>query len=228
LDGENATTTIETETAETVSMPQAGSSAHWSSTQAYGLAVLCLVLGLGLGFLLRGSAATPMADPHAGHQHAADGSEMPVAVTPEQLKQMAEKAAEPVVAQLKQNPADAKLLADAGNKYYAAQQYATAVEYYTKSVEAKADLNVLVQLANAQHLSGASDKAIKTLNRVLEIDPTFANALFNLGLLKWKTQGDTAGAISAWQKLLKTNPNHPNRAQVEEMIERVRQQPASK
>jgi cytochrome c-type biogenesis protein CcmH/NrfG len=44
-------------------------------------------------------------------------------------------------------------------------------------------------------------------------------------------QGDTKGAIECWQKLLKTNPNHPQRDQVEKMIKVVNQHkdmPASK
>lgn len=223
MNAENATSTVETGAAALEGQP---TTSNWSSTQAYGLAILCLLLGVGLGFLLRGSASRPPVDPHAGHDHATATAEAPASVTPEQLKHMAEKAVEPVKQQLKQNPNDAKLLADAGNRYYAARQFDTAIEYYTKSVAVKPDPNVLVQLANAQHYSGASDKAIGTLNRALELDPKFANALFNLGMLKWKANGDTAGAISAWQQLLKTNPNHPNRAKVEEMIERVKQQSA--
>jgi tetratricopeptide (TPR) repeat protein len=227
VNGENATSTIETDERSPEGQ-QAETGNNWSSTQAYGLAILCLVLGLGLGFLLRGSASHPLPDPHAGHDHAAAPTEARASVTPEQLKHMAEKAVEPLKQQLNQNPNDAKLLADIGNRYYVGHQFDTAIEYYTKSLAVKADPNVLVQLANAQHYSGASDKAIATLNRALEIDPKFANALFNLGMLKWKTDGDAAGAINAWQQLLKTNPNHPNRAKVEEMIERVKQQSAAK
>lgn len=228
MNGDKGTSTVETE-AISLSGKTPESASNWTSTQAYGLAILCLVLGLGLGYLLRGSASAPRsAAPQEAQEQTTAASDTSASVTPEQLKRMAEKAAEPVKEQLKQNPNDPKLLADIGNRYYAGHQFETAIEYYTKSLAAKPDPDVLVQLANAQHYSGASDKAIESLNRALELDPKFANALFNLGMLKWKAKGDAQGAIREWQTLLKTNPNHPNRAKVEEMIERVKEQAASR
>jgi cytochrome c-type biogenesis protein CcmH/NrfG len=145
-------------------------------------------------------------------------------VTPEQLKHMADKTVEPFLDKLKQNPNDPDLLHQVGNAYYAAHQFGTAVEYYSKSADLKPDPMVLTQLSNAYHYSGSDEKAIATLDRALQVDPTFANALFNLGMLKWQTQGDSAAAIKAWEKLLKTNPKHPNRSKVEQLIARVKEQ----
>lgn len=231
---ESQENTVKREEATIVTAIQTGSNetqptecgARWSNVQAYGLGVVCLVLGIGLGFLYRGSASAPQPN-NVSEQVSMAAPGPQTTVTPEQLKNMAEKAVQPELEQLKQKPNDAKLLAEIGNKYYAGHQFESAIEYYTKSVEAKADPDVLVQLANAQHYSGADDKAIATLNRALEIDPKFANAMFNLAMLKWKAQGDSAGAIREWQLLLKTYPNHPNRAQVEQMIARVQQQAAA-
>lgn len=198
-------------------------STLWSSTQAYGLALITLVLGLATGFLLHGPAtaanvppavqATEKDSPHAG-----------MSVTPEQLKHMADMQAGPLLDKLKQDPNDPELLAQVGNTYLAGHQFSTAIEYYENSANIKPDANLLTQLANAYFYSGSPDKAIDALNRALQIDPKFANALFNLGALKWQVRGDTAGAIAAWRKLIKTNPNHPKRREVEAMIERVQQQ----
>jgi cytochrome c-type biogenesis protein CcmH/NrfG len=195
----------------------------WSSTQAYGLALITLLLGLVAGFLLHGPAsaanvpptsqATDQASPHTG-----------MSVTPEQLKHMADMQAGPLLDKLKQDPNNPELLAQVADTYLAGHQFNTAVEYYEKSASIKPDANLLTQLANAYFYSGSPDKAIDALNRALQVDPKFANALFNLGALKWQVRGDSAGAIAAWQKLLKTNPNHPKRREVEAMIERVRQQ----
>jgi cytochrome c-type biogenesis protein CcmH/NrfG len=44
------------------------------------------------------------------------------------------------------------------------------------------------------------------------------DALFNIGFVKWHAQGNREAAIAAWKQLLKTNPNHPKRAQVEELL----------
>jgi cytochrome c-type biogenesis protein CcmH/NrfG len=61
------------------------------------------------------------------------------------------------------------------------------------------------------------------LNRALQLDPKFASALFNLGMLKWQVQGDVKGAIASWEKLVKTNPNHPQVEQVKKMIARAKE-----
>jgi cytochrome c-type biogenesis protein CcmH/NrfG len=61
------------------------------------------------------------------------------------------------------------------------------------------------------------------LNRALEVDPKSANALFNLGMLNWKVKKDPQAAIQDWELLLKNNPNHPKRAQVESLIAKVKQ-----
>jgi len=34
---------------------------------------------------------------------------------------------------------------------------------------------------------------------------------------------DTQGAVEAWEQLLKQNPNHPRRADIEQMIARAKQ-----
>jgi cytochrome c-type biogenesis protein CcmH/NrfG len=61
------------------------------------------------------------------------------------------------------------------------------------------------------------------LNRALQVDPKYPNALYDLGMLKWKDQGDVKGAVEYWQRLLKTNPNYPGRAEVEQMIARAKE-----
>lgn len=199
---------------------QSGTARLWSNTQAYGLAFVCLVLGLAVGFLFHGPAgsATVSSRPPAPQQQVESA-----AVTPERLKHMANKTVEPLLEKLKQDPNDSKLLYDIGNAYYATHQFGTAAEYYSKSADVEPDPKVLTQLSNAYHYAGADDKAFAALDRTLQINPSYANALFNLGMLRFEVRGDSTGAIEAWQKLLKTNPNHPHRRQVEMMIDRARQ-----
>lgn len=206
----------------------AGTPANaWSHKQAYGFAVLCLLLGLPVGYFLRAPVQGPAAPPQV--QQAAEEKALPPdhpplgSVTPEKLKHMANKAAQPLLDKLQQNPSDAKVLLDLGNVYSATRQYDVAITYYEKSAGIKSDAMVLTQLASAYHFSGETEKAIATLDRALEQDPKFANALVNIGLMKLKSRGDKAGAIAAWEKFLKTNPKHPGRKQVQQMLARVRQ-----
>jgi cytochrome c-type biogenesis protein CcmH/NrfG len=136
---------------------------------------------------------------------------------------MADKQVAPLLEKLTKHPKDAGTLIKVGAYYFIAGQFNDAAKYYEKAVEVKPTPDVLTKLSSAQYYGGAGDKAIASLNRALQIDPKFANALYNLGMLKRQLQGDTKGAIEAWEKLLKTNPNHPNRAQVERMIARVKE-----
>ncbi len=47
--------------------------------------------------------------------------------------------------------------------------------------------------------------------------------LFNMGVVKWQGKGDPKGAVAAWEQLLKTNPDYPEKARVLELIERAKQ-----
>ena len=101
------------------------SSASWTSIQAYVLATICLAVGIAVGYFFRGSAGSD-SKPQPSATAPAPTSGMPAMgsqPTPEQLKHMADKQAEPILTQLKNSPNDPKLLAEAGNVYYDAQQY---------------------------------------------------------------------------------------------------------
>jgi cytochrome c-type biogenesis protein CcmH/NrfG len=141
--------------------------------------------------------------------------------TPEEMKQMAAKVVAPLLEQLKQNPNDAELQTKIGVDYVRASQFADAVPYFQKASQLKASAGAYTSLANAQAYSGKPDAAIDNLNRALKLDPTFADALFNLGMLKWRAKGDNKGAIACWEKLLKTNPNHPKLDVVRQLIAHV-------
>ena len=193
----------------------------WSSRQVYGFLVICFLLGICVWYLAYASSVKRLAQRPAG----APGSA--VTVTPEQLKQMADKQAEPLLARLQKSPDDAVLLAEIAKIYFQTGQYSTATKYYEDSVRIKPDAVVLVKLGGAYHHAGDDDKSIDTWNRALSLDPNNPDALFNIGFVKWKAQGDREAAIAAWQKLLKTNPNHPKRTQVEEMIVKAKAAPRS-
>ena len=88
----------------------------WSNTQAYGLAAICLLLGIVAGYFIHGPqpqvAATVASVPRQATQQPPDPRSMHV--TPDGLKHMAEKQAEPLLARLEKTPNDAALLAEIG------------------------------------------------------------------------------------------------------------------
>ena len=144
-------------------------------------------------------------------------------ISPGQLKQGADKQAEPLLARLRKSPDDPFLLAEIGKIYFQTHQFPMAAKYYEDSVRVKPDAIVFVKLGGAYHFDGDDDKAISAWNHALRLDPNNPDALFNIGFVKWHAQGDRKAAIAAWQKLLKTNPNHPKRAQVEELLAQAKQ-----
>lgn len=207
-------------------------SQSWTSTQAYVLSVICLLVGVAVGYLVRGSAPTQpgttvnaQSPAGAGMSQAAmsamGNSQQP---TPEQLRQMAETQAQPLLAQLKTDPNNAPLLYQIGNLYYDAQQYPDAVKYYENSlsIDPKAT-DVRTDLATAYHLMGQPDRAIQEYDAVLKIDGKHANALFNEGMVKWQDKMDMNGAIAAWKHLLETNPDYPQKDRVQGLIAQAEQ-----
>lgn len=203
-------------------------SAGWTSNQAYVLAAICLVLGIGVGYLLRGSgsaSAPPLAATAPQSQAAGTvaGAMSSGQVTSEQLKHMADKQAEPLLDRLKKEPANAELFASIGNLYYDAQQYQDAITYYQRSLQIQAtNTSVRTDMGTAYWYLGDADKAISEFRSVLKTEPNKANALFNLGIVQWRGKMDVDGALATWQKLLDTNPGYENKEVVQNLIAQAR------
>jgi cytochrome c-type biogenesis protein CcmH/NrfG len=195
----------------------------WRHAQICGIAVLCLLLGIGIWHFTRGPFAASAINP--GVVEPASVRSLDAKITIDQLKQAADRQAEPLLAQLRKSPDDPFLLAEIGKVYFQMHQFSMAAKYYEDSIRLKPDATVLVKLGGAHHFGGDDDKAIDAWNQALHLDPNNPDALFNIGFVKWRVQGDRKAAISAWQKLLKTNPDHPKRALVEELLAKAKQRP---
>jgi cytochrome c-type biogenesis protein CcmH/NrfG len=145
--------------------------------QVYTLAVVCLVLGLAIGYLLGGSQAPVLAThstanikPSTPSPHAMNPGHMP---TMGEMKHMADKQSAPLLEKLKNDPNNTDLLAQLGAVYHTTHQFKEAAGYYEKAVQA---------------------------------DPRNVAMRTNLGMIKLQGKGDGKGAVAAWQKLLKLNP----------------------
>src|ERR1700726_615238 len=91
-------------------------SGNWTSTQAYILAVFCLVLGVALGYLFRGSASPAPQTATASTSNDSSATQGSSAqLTPEQQKEMTDQAAAPLLATLKTNPDDVDTIIKVGN-----------------------------------------------------------------------------------------------------------------
>lgn len=179
----------------------------WQGKHVYTMAAVCLLVGLAIGYLFRGSQST--APPEVSRTQpaamaGAAGGQMP---SLEQMKQMADKKAAPLLAKLKSDPNNSGLLLQVGNIYKATHQFQDAVSFYDQALKADSK-NVLArnELASCLYYTGDVDGALAQLEQSLNDDPRNADALFNLGVIKLDAKKDAKGAVSAWQQLLKSNP----------------------
>jgi len=200
----------------------------WTSTQAYLLAVFCLLLGIPLGYLFRGSASQ---EPAANQTSAISGLPQPMSVsgqsTPDQMKAMIDRAAAPLLEQLKANPNDPDTLAKLGNVYFDSHQYGDAINYYGQALKITPDnADVRTDLGTAYWYTGDADKAIAEFQKSLKIRPDHAGTLFNLGVVRWQGKFDPKGAVEAWEELLRRNPGYPQKQQVLDYIEKAKQHAA--
>jgi cytochrome c-type biogenesis protein CcmH/NrfG len=195
----------------------------WTTLQAYTLAVVCLLLGIAGGWLFRGSqSASSSAAPETAAAAAPSSTGMGggnAQPSPEQMKQMADTQAQPLLEKLKSDPTNADLLASVGNVYYDTQQYPTAINYYQQALKSQpSNTGIRTDMATAYWYTGDADTAISEFKKSLSYDPNKANTLFNLGIVEWQGKMDINDAVATWQKLLDTNPNYENKDKVVELI----------
>ena len=202
------------------------------AARVYAMAVICLVAGLAVGYVLRGSKspvspvqpaanavpASVPAGPMAGRQpqtavnagpSAPAGRAMASGRMPslEEMKRMADKHAAPLLEKLKSDPNNSALLVQVGAIYHSTHQFRQAAAYYGKAVQIEpGNVTVRTKLASSLYRGGDVNGAIAQLNQALTYDPKDANSLFDLGMIKMQGKGDGKGALAAWQQLLKSNP----------------------
>jgi cytochrome c-type biogenesis protein CcmH/NrfG len=146
--------------------------------------------------------------------------------TPEQQAASPEalaKAAEPLLAQLKTDPNNFEVLVKLGNTYYDGQAYPQSIEYYEKALKIQPNNpDVRTDLGTSYWYTGDPDKALANFQKSLSIRPNHAGTLFNVGIVEWQGKKDPKAAVVAWEKLLATNPDYPQKEQVQMLIERAK------
>jgi len=184
------------------------------------MAAIYLAIGLAIGFVLRASRA-PARVPVAAAAHAAPAASAGANPTLDQMSQIADRQAAPLLEKLKSHPNDSGLLIQLGSVYHSAHQFSKAAAYYGKAVAADPKNDAArTKLAISLYREGDADAAIAQLDRTLQDDPGDANALFNLGMIRWQAQQDGGDAVAAWRQLLKSNPqlSGDRKAEVEKLI----------
>jgi len=187
----------------------ATSGSVWRARQVYGMAAVCLLVGLAIGYLFRGSQSRAMpAQPVANIQPSAPaggmGGRMP---SLDEMKRMADMKAAPLLEKLKSDPKNSDLIFQIGNIYKGTHQFKEATGFYDKALQVNPkNVAIRTEIASCLYYDGDVDGAISQLQQALRYDPKDANSLFNLGMIKWQGKQDGPGALAAWQELLKSNP----------------------
>ena len=194
---------------------------------------LFLLIGFGIGFgglytwtkqrapeVVR---ATPLpVDPNVPTDLGAGGrgSSMPPAIPPADMARIQE-----LTAKIKQNPQDFDSIVELGNVNFDARNFNDAISMYEKALAIRPDaLNVRTDMGTAMFYQNKFDDAIAEFQKTLQADPTNAQALFNMGVAMLHGKNDTKGALQAWEKLLASNPNHPQAALVKDQIQKLKEQ----
>ena len=205
-----------------ITKSQSTTNIAWTSAQAYLLAAFCLLLGVALGYLFRGSAspAASVAAAATTQQGSAAQSQQPSAESQAAIEQ----AAAPLLEVVKKNPTDFETLVKLANVYYDGQQFANAIPYYERALAIQPEnVDVRTDMGTAYWYTGNADKAVTELQTSLKYKPGHPQTLFNLGWVRWQGKADPKGAVEAWEKLLKANPDYPQKDQVEKYIAKAKE-----
>ncbi len=128
-------------------------------------------------------------------------------------------------AKIKQNPHDFDSIVELANLNFDQKNYGDAVNLYKTALEVRPDaLNVRTDMGTAMFYQERFDDAIAEFQQVLQSDPKNAQALFNLGVTMLHGKNDPKRALEYWERMMATNPNHPQAAFVKEQIQKIKEQ----
>ena len=157
----------------------------WTSVHVYIMAAICFAVGILIGYLLH-TPATSQAATVVSPQIQAPanmppgmGQQMP---SLEQMKQMADKQAEPLLKQLQSDPKNTQLLMQVAYVYKAAHQFKEAASYFDKSLQIDPkNVPARTEMASCLYYIGDIDGAISQLEQSLKYDPKHAGTLVQPG-----------------------------------------------
>ena len=173
---------------------------------------ICLCIGAGIGYFV-------------GRQSVSVHAFQPQTSLPSQGQQPMQNPA--IAAQneaslrslLMANPKNLEALIQLGDLYYDQGQHLQAIEWYGKALEIDPrNPNVRTDRGTSYWNLSKPDEAIAEFQKSLQVDPGHAQSLYNMGLVYLQGKNNTAEAKKAWEKLLATNPNYPNRADIERQL----------
>jgi len=117
---------------------------------------------------------------------------------------------------------DSQVRVTLGNSYYDMGRFDAAINWYEQALQLEPnDVNVRTDLGTAYLYSGNPIKAVDRYKRSLEIEPEHIQTLQNISVAYLST-GNYVEAIAHLEKLLESHPNYPERQEIEQQIESIR------
>ncbi len=107
-----------------------------------------------------------------------------------------------------QNPTDAVTRVQLGNLYFDAGRFQEAAQWYEAALKiTPKDVNVSTDLGISYYYMNDADRALAQFDRSLQIDPSHAKTMLNVGIVRAFGKQDLKGAAEAWQKVITMAPN---------------------
>ncbi len=126
---------------------------------------------------------------------------------------------------IKSDPKDFDSLVELGNINFDQQNFDETIKLYQQALGVRPNaINVRTDLGTAMFYQRRFDDAIVEFKTVLQQSPNDAQTLFNLGVAMLHGKNDPAGALQYWEKLIETNPGHPQVPFVKEQIRQLKEQ----
>ena len=123
---------------------------------------------------------------------------------------------------LDKNPQYIKALIALGNAYTNKDDSDKAMEYYAKIDSAQIDdLDVLYNVGVGYYKGGKMAEALKCFQRSVELNQSYADGIYYLGLTQLNLQ-DNPAAIATFENYLKADPDSERAAQVQSFLDYLR------
>lgn len=107
-------------------------------------------------------------------------------------------------------PEDLQARIALGNLYFNALRFADAVPWYEAALALDPEaIDVSTDLGVAYFYLDDTDRALAQFARSLEVDPTDAKTMLNLGIVRAYGKQDLDGAIEVWEEAVRVAPDSP-------------------
>jgi tetratricopeptide (TPR) repeat protein len=124
---------------------------------------------------------------------------------------------------LKEDPKNLKALVELGNLYFDAEQFDSAILYYSKALEIDPkNADVRTDMGIMYRRKGDPDRALAEFKKAAQDDPKHANSRYNAGVVLLHDKADIKGAIKAWEEYLKVEPTGPRAENIRSQMEKMR------